>query len=899
MHSKLITCLASALALSAAALAGPYSYPTYAQIERLITLVKEGGGGGGGVTPDQLGSVAKAATNHTDVSVSALSNNLVRIAQDVVSEGSNFVRAAVGEATNALALAERTKLGETRTDGPYIRFIDYNDYLEEDVKWYCDRIDGIGYCSSVRSGNLYGRNYDWGYTDAMTYVGRLPATKDRFASLWVSSVGTNLTPAVEAAGQWTRFHRALPGVALDGINEKGVVCNINVVTTNGTPWEAHVDGDGRDLNILCSVRLVLDRFEHAADAAGYVADHAYIPKALTSRGYSIHMMVADETETWIVEDAEAWKVVSGPTSDSRGERSPIPMTNFRLASLADGAQDDTYGSGYERFALLAAKGPEDIASAWYKKAYVPHKDTGDYPWPTEFAGCIDANGPIPHTATARLQAWAKANVTPALPPARNGKWWQTVHSVVYDIAKRSMRIAVQEEPNWTVVSVYEDAARGVISITGIHSGETTYKAQYNKGVWTAPVACANDYTVEIGDNAHAVETASSNQSIAIGRDSLSSGSATVAVGPNSFAQKEQSVAVGWRANAVGSHSISIGGARKSGIDYYTPDGTVCTTSDLQLAEGDYAVAIGYNDKARAANSITIGYEAKVASNATGAVQLGTGENTAPNTLKFQDVVIVKDGHVTGAVPDPQQVDPIAGTVTETLEFTVAPGSMTTVVPTKDCGPGTEMGVSCSAVNNRNYTIFLPNEPQLRAGLPGSFDFELPSGVTGTIGGPKTFTTLPVRIAVEQPYGKLVAVSVTPLDDGYDWTPSVTNHNLAYRIDLSAGTSKLVTTNATQAILGESLHCATNVTISYWSQVAMGVPRTYRTVPILTLPAGKAYMSQTYYGYAGWQGDITVQDPYTPETKTRGSYEYIEAQLTYHTLKGSCSTNIEVEVITAQ
>lgn len=429
-------------------------------------------------------------------------------------------------------------------------------------------------------------------------------------------------------------------------------------------------------------------------------------------------------------------------------------------------------------------------------------------------------------------------------------------------------------------------------LTGIHAGEPTLKMQYKQGVWSGPVKCAADYTVEIGA-AHATETYSGNQAIAIGRDAISAGSATTAVGPNSFAQREQSVAIGWRANAVGAHSISIGGAKKSGIDYYTPEGTVCPTSDLQLAEGDYTVAVGYNNKARAKDSITIGNEARVSSNAVGAVQLGTGENTTPNTLKFQNVVIVKDGHVTGAVPEPQQVDPTAGTSTEELEFTVDPGSITTVLPTKDFGPGTELSVACSAANNRNYTIFLPNEPQIRAGLPGAFQFDLPSDVKGTTTGPTAYTTLPVRIAVEQPYGKLVAVNVTPLDDGYDWTPSVTNHTMVYRIDAGKGENRLIATNATMSILGESLHCATNVTLTYLNDAE--VPQS-RTVQLLTLPAGKDYMSKTLFGYAGGVDLLVESSGWAPKRQTRpDSTQYVEGTLTYGTTHGSVSTNIVIDV----
>ena len=422
----------------------------------------------------------------------------------------------------------------------------------------------------------------------------------------------------------------------------------------------------------------------------------------------------------------------------------------------------------------------------------------------------------------------------------------------------------------------------VAAITGIHIGESTVKTQYVKGVWTTGAAVEADKTVEIGFNAHAMETNASNQSIAIGRDALSAGSATVAVGPNSFAEGAQSAAVGWRANAVGDHSVSIGSAKKSGENYYK-DGVVNPDSDLQLASGAYSVAIGFNDKATGNSSMAIGKNASAT--AEGSAQLGTGTNAAPHTLKFEDVTIVKDGRVVGSAPDPQVVPSVPGVASESV-VSVSPGSMTTVLPDDPLDGGSEMYVECSGM--RNYTLYLPNEPTVREGLPVNFGFELPEGTRHAVNGPAVVTRLPCRIVSEQPYGGLAVINATELDDGYDWTPVVTNCCIAY----TAG-GRFVCTNSTWSVQGMSLHCATGFTLSYPLQPPEGedTPTSTNTVDLLVTPAGQSFIPGTLYGSAP-PLDYTVPAGEEPAASS-GSFP---AVLRYTTAHGTAEFAVTLDVI---
>lgn len=422
---------------------------------------------------------------------------------------------------------------------------------------------------------------------------------------------------------------------------------------------------------------------------------------------------------------------------------------------------------------------------------------------------------------------------------------------------------------------------------GIGIGYPVWKPQYDKGVWKDPVLSQADCTVAIGVNAKATETAKSSQSVAIGRDALATGSATVALGPNTFTEGAQSIAIGWRANAVGAHSISIGSAKKSGEDYYK-DGAINPNSDLNLAEGDFSIAVGYNAKATQKDSTAIGDYA--AAKAVGAVQLGHGTNDVANTLKFQDVTIVKDGHVVGSVPDPEVID--LPEVTEEMEIEVKPGSITTILPTTgEMGPGTEMSVSCKGL--RNYTIYLPNEEKLRVGLPILFVSEIPSATKVVFEGDKTATRLPIRFNMEQPYDGLVVVKPTIFDDGSDWMPVIEGCNLVFELDATAGYSiKTVDTDATKrSLFGKNLHAATNYVIRYEKAEAVGGGTI--ELPLMEKSATTQFMSRTYYGYAG-SIDLKLENDQQPKIDG-GTVTY---SIIYKTVNGEAAVftkTVDLEV----
>ena len=354
--------------------------------------------------------------------------------------------------------------------------------------------------------------------------------------------------------------------------------------------------------------------------------------------------------------------------------------------------------------------------------------------------------------------------------------------------------------------------RSLLDWLGIHLGEQTIKPIYNKGIFGPETStCVNDYTISIGQNARALEAETSCQAIAIGRDALSAGSATVAVGPNAFAYGSLATALGWRANAVGQHAIAIGSAKKSGENYFV-DGAVNPNSDLCVAVGDDAIAIGFNTKAYNNKSVALGYYATA--KADSAVQIGMGTNTIPRSVKFYDTTVFKDGRLVGVGAfNPEDLDPkkvpIETITADEVVVTCMPHRVNTLTSVTNLGVGTECYLE--PTGSRNYDVFIPNKSEFRAGMPITIDIEIDNCSAIFMDDKNQIFHLPAMVHVQQPDDDIILFTIKELrDKKYDWKPVVTKINIKF--DLVAG--KFFTEGGKKSLEGYNLHAATAYKITY-------------------------------------------------------------------------------------
>lgn len=327
----------------------------------------------------------------------------------------------------------------------------------------------IGLCSSVRSGNFYGRNYDWYYNANAGVLVRTKAASDRHAVMGVAGGLTGFTKALVDSGVDSELYRILPFYLLDGVNDAGVFCNINVVPNDKgvaettTPLVSEQDR-------ICSlmlVRYVLDKYSTAQAAVEDLRDHVAIftPKKLREMGYESHFMIGDATHTYVIEFINDEVVIN---------ESEV-MTNFYLDGVtlvggefvytnADAAGGNLpssigitgHGSGLERYNIAAdglgsantkAGMRQLMNSLLFTKCY--KSDTDPF-WYSDYVGVSEDGAtditvdtlPDDDDMIARIE---KVKAQYASRSRDNANTWHTEHSSVYDLANGKVYIVAQED----------------------------------------------------------------------------------------------------------------------------------------------------------------------------------------------------------------------------------------------------------------------------------------------------------------------------------------------------------------------------------------------------------------------------------------------------------------------
>jgi hypothetical protein len=139
---------------------------------------------------------------------------------------------------------------------------------------------------------------------------------------------------------------------------------------------------------------------------------------------------------------------------------------------------------------------------------------------------------------------------------------------------------------------------------------------------------------------------------------------------------------------------------------------------------------------------------------------------------------------------------------------INPGSTVTLLPQTNFTAGTELALAPANGGLRNYEVYVPNEPEVRSGLPMSLGMELPDGVRYTIiNGIDQAHKLPCKITIKQPYSRFVLAEITEYNDGTDWSPIITKANLKW-----SGTALVA--NGTKLLEGTILHSGVSLKYAY-------------------------------------------------------------------------------------
>ena len=320
--------------------------------------------------------------------------------------------------------------------------VTYDNYSTEPVGTY-DEITGEMSCSSVRNGNYHGRNFDFYMNQTSTFVVRTTAKQNRYATIGIARL-SKVNDAKIDAGLTDRQIQILPWAMVDGINEKGLVVNSNVVAKGdgGTIPHTGTNPGAPELNVLLSIRALLDNCASVQEALAYLDAHNITP--LGSEVSNIHIMISDSVETYVVEIINN-TIVAKPQ---------YIMTNY----FVNMDTIPNHALGVERYNILAehyAEGGTSMEGMWnlMKRARYTDSYYAKNKWYSEIAAVYGINYkdiPSNYDTLDRILEEQEAEwIVEKEYVERNGlradtPWWDTSSNSVYDIKNKVLWVTLHE-----------------------------------------------------------------------------------------------------------------------------------------------------------------------------------------------------------------------------------------------------------------------------------------------------------------------------------------------------------------------------------------------------------------------------------------------------------------------
>lgn len=406
----------------------------------------------------EWGSITGSITNQTD-----LVEYVKQQAPNIV-EGEN-IYFTPGEGNSIVVNADDMRyddsIGAFKSKeklNKYLYSIEFNtiDYTAALEHFKTISGENIGGCSMLRKGDLYGRNYDWTINKQVEFILKTKASGRLYSVTGIATAAAFTTDLMDS-NTYTDEYKYLPFRLVDGINEKGLVCNVNQLPKNVDSTK-NIDINGNtplvnkreSISMIMLVRYILDRFEHAVEAAQYIQNYVNVYPIIgeDSEPMNFHFAIADKNQTvylYFYEDRCEYEVKQA------GE--DLVMTNFRLAGteLVDGhysitgSNIESFGQGIERANVLLDYTDGDLLGVLFNdinftKAYTTNTRL------TDFAG-IDDTVISDTEGLEAIQADAALlyqQETEAGTLRTDADLWQTVHSIVYNLNDKTIRLKIQE-----------------------------------------------------------------------------------------------------------------------------------------------------------------------------------------------------------------------------------------------------------------------------------------------------------------------------------------------------------------------------------------------------------------------------------------------------------------------
>lgn len=331
----------------------------------------------------------------------------------------------------------------------YLYEITYNDYAPEMAYKYFRVMDNYlngAACTVARNGNIVGRNYDYLYADMAEFIIRVPAAEGRYASIGLSGSVFELSPDATENDPDGVYFDILPYTTVDGINEKGVFCEVNLVKGDDD-WLTTGTNPGAELSLYSSqlVRYVLDNCSSAAQACDELQNANL---AFNGMMGELHFFVADRTESYVIEVLDNKVVCRKPKENI--------LTNFYVLTDNFISNDDAgkTGQGTERYEYVRQHYDEmstvdGAAGVMQGVKYSKLYDASHSPyWYSEYYGYV-CNGVYidADTPHEKYKDYIDAVIDGFKSTKRSDEegYWITTHTSVYDLSNLTLRVYVQED----------------------------------------------------------------------------------------------------------------------------------------------------------------------------------------------------------------------------------------------------------------------------------------------------------------------------------------------------------------------------------------------------------------------------------------------------------------------
>lgn len=233
-----------------------------------------------------------------------------------------------------------TELNKT---GDYSADISYDDLNYDKANTYFAEHDTTIYggCSSARNGNFIMSSFDWYYNNQVSFNVRAGGSGGKFRTWAQCGQMSELTKDFVNSKAYSEQYYILPFMVTVGGNQKGVTAQVLLMEQHGA--QTAILPSGTVEYIISSnmvVRYIIDNFASAEQAIDYITTHVKVNMSakLIEMGKSLHFVIADNTNTYILELVNgAYSVIDATDKPNKA------VTNFGMTGVTPtNPADDDY-----------------------------------------------------------------------------------------------------------------------------------------------------------------------------------------------------------------------------------------------------------------------------------------------------------------------------------------------------------------------------------------------------------------------------------------------------------------------------------------------------------------------------------------------------------------------------